>query len=176
MFGLRKVKRLAEDAKNTAQTSVFGHAGRGIAYKLGNAIGSDRELYSQIPNCKITRSDLERWQALEKQEKTQLEMRQAGYQALTNARAYRVQSDSLHLQMQQQNKAGQAYLESVRLEHQLAMAKVQTQLNGKRRAIDLLLQADADLEERMAWQTVDTTAQTTAQTTQAQASTQWGEI
>jgi Zn-finger domain-containing protein len=151
-------KALASDAKHT----IVGDAGRSLTHKLNNAIGSDRALYKTPKKFTVNEHDVRRARELENRTKEELAYATAYYEAMTNAVDNRSSTDDLYFQHADEVAKAHLVIESGRLDHQLTMAKAQTQLNAKKRSIAALLEADAH-SERMsiidACTTIDTSAQ-----------------
>ena len=170
---LKKLRKATGRVKDEVQHTLIGDTGRSFFHKLNNLIGSDRPLYQRHAKYTYTDADAARWGRLAARTKTELERAKFIEAKRVEAIGNRANTDALNVQANSQVAKAFSYVEGVRLQGQLEQARITTALEGKRREIAGLLEADAAQAEQAKWrqwQTVDTTAQNVGQ------QQQWGEV
>jgi hypothetical protein len=173
---LKKLKKVATRAKDETQYTLIGDTGRSFFHKLNNWIGSDRPLYNTQGKYTYTDADCIRWGKLAARTKIELARAQFVEAKRTEAIGNRANTDALNVQANSQIAKALSYVEGVRLQGELEQARITTALEGKRREITLLLEADEQAAQQAKWsqwQTVDTQAQTVGN---GQAQGQWGDV
>jgi len=174
---LGKLKKVAARVKDETQHTLIGDTGRGLFHKLNNWIGSDRPLYMGQAKYTYTDADCTRWGKLAARTQTELARAQFIEAKRVEAIGNRANTDALNVQANGQIAKALSYVEGVRLQGQLEQARITTALEGKRREIAGLLEADAAQAEQAKWrqyQTVDVHAQTVGNDAPGQG--QWGEV
>lgn len=171
---LRKLKKATGRAKDEIQYTLIGDTGRSFFHRLNNWIGSDRPLYQRHGKYTYTDADCARWGKLAARTKLELARAKFVEQKRAEAIANRANTDALNVQANSEIAKALSYVEGVQLQGELEQARIQTALEGKRREIAGLLEADAHAAEQakwQRWQTVDTQAQTVGNGQ----SQQWGQ-
>jgi hypothetical protein len=173
---LKKLKKVAARAKDETQYTLIGDTGRSFFHKLNNLIGSDRPLYHGQAKYTYTDADASRWGRLAARTKIELERAKFIEAKRVEAIGNRANTDALNVQANSQIAKALSYVEGVRLQGELEQARITTALEGKRREISLLLEADEQAAQQAKWsqwQTVDTQAQTVGN---GQSQGQWGDV
>lgn len=173
---LKKLKKVAARVKDETQYTLIGDTGRSFFHKLNNWIGGDRPLYQQHGKYTYTDADCTRWGKLAARTQTELARAQFVEAKRVEAIGNRANTDALNVQANGQIAKALSYVEGVRLQGQLEQARITTALEGKRREITLLLEADEQAAQQAKWsqwQTVDTQAQTVGN---GQQQGQWGDV
>ena len=158
----------------------FFYGIRSLAHHAKYTIGGKSILHGGIPQCDLSPKDRAYFERLARDEKQLLEDETAALRALAAGQNFHAQRLANWGQYQAINDAAKAHRIGTKLQRQIGQAQHQSQILELKRSHKELLAANREANDRMKWQTVDTTATAQGQAQQQEQSQgqqqQWGGV